>query len=80
MRYILGLTDRTLEVAEHWPRGAYIDHATHSLSCGCSLVEPDKDCDRGEALHRMSTRTLPPVLAVVFIDEMRAPPRTRAPR
>jgi hypothetical protein len=53
---VLALSERSLEVMGLGTQGWFRDHATHSLTCGCSIVEPDKECDLGWALHRLATR------------------------
>lgn len=47
---------RLLELAFDGPEGWYQRHARESLVCLCGLQSPDRQCDRGEALFRLSVK------------------------
>ena len=78
MKAIKALSERTMEVLELGSRGWFRDHAAHSLTCGCSLAKPDKDCDLGTALYSLLTRPQEPVHQELELREMLTPPHPRA--
>jgi len=45
---------RARELSQSGPRGWFLDHFTHSLTCGCTALRPDRTCDLGEALFRLA--------------------------
>lgn len=71
MKIVRALSERTMDVLEMGSRGWYRDHAAHSLTCGCSLSDPDPDCNVGYSLHVVATRPQESVRQDVFIREMR---------
>jgi hypothetical protein len=78
MKTVRALSERTMEVLEIGSRGWYRDHAGRSLTCGCSLVAPDKDCNLGTALYSLLTRPQEPVHHELCLREMLNPPHPRA--
>lgn len=60
--------------------GEFRAHVGRSITCGCSLAEPDADCNVGTALYRVATRTQQPLMQDCMLREMCAPPHPRAHR
>lgn len=48
----------------------YRTHVGRSIICGCDLISPDDDCDKGSALFRVATRTREETHQEVFLREM----------